>query len=49
MLHPLSQHTEYVHGNFAYNKIPLAPLGCAVQLFKSRDIRGMWAEHTTDR
>ncbi len=28
---------QYVHGNFDYNKMPLASLGCAVQLFESRD------------
>ena len=26
---------QYVHGIFDYNKTPLAPLGCAVQLFES--------------
>jgi hypothetical protein len=39
---------QYVHGNFDYNKMPLAPLGCAVQLFKSRDQQGTWAEHATN-
>jgi hypothetical protein len=39
---------QCVHGNFDYNKMPLAPLGCAVQLFKSRDRRGTWAERATD-
>jgi hypothetical protein len=33
---------------FDYNKMPLAPLRCAVQMFKSRDRHGMWAEHTTN-
>jgi len=28
--------------------MPMAPMGCAVQIYKSRDRRGMWAEHTTD-
>ncbi len=28
--------------------MPLAPLGCAVQIFESRDRRGMWAEHITN-
>jgi hypothetical protein len=28
--------------------MPLAPLGCAVQIFESRDRRDTWAEHTTN-
>jgi hypothetical protein len=28
--------------------MPLAPMGCAVQLFESRDRCGTWAEHATD-
>jgi hypothetical protein len=39
---------QYVHRNFDYNKMPLAPLQHAVQTFKSRDRCGTWAEHTTD-
>ena len=39
---------QYVHGSFDYNKTPLAPLGCAVQLFESNSRRGTWAEHSTD-
>jgi len=39
---------QYAQGNFDYNKMPLAPLGCAVQLFENRDKRGTWAEHATD-
>ena len=39
---------QYVHGIFDYNKTPLAPLGCAVQLFESNTRRGTWAEHSTD-
>jgi hypothetical protein len=26
---------QYVHGSFNYNKMPLAPMGCAVQLHQS--------------
>jgi hypothetical protein len=33
---------QYVHRNFDYNKMPLVPLGCAVQIFESRDRRGTW-------
>jgi hypothetical protein len=40
---------QYVHGNFDYNKMPLAPLGCTVQLYESNTQRGTWAEHSTDR
>jgi hypothetical protein len=39
---------QYVHGIFDYNKTPLAPLGCAVQLLESNTQRGTWAEHSTD-
>jgi hypothetical protein len=28
---------QYVRGNFDYNKTPLAPLGCVVQMHKSQD------------
>ncbi len=31
---------QYVHGSFDYNKTPLAPLGCAVQLFESSTRQG---------
>jgi hypothetical protein len=39
---------QYVHGNFDYNKMPLAPMGCAVQLHKSSERQGTWAENTTN-
>jgi hypothetical protein len=39
---------QYVHRNFDYNKMPLAPLRWAVQLYKSNTRRGTWAEHSTD-
>jgi hypothetical protein len=39
---------QYVHGIFNYNKTPLAPLGCAVQLFESCARQETWAEHSTD-
>jgi hypothetical protein len=39
---------QYVHGNFDYNKMPLAPMGCTVQLYESIKRRGMWADHSTD-
>ena len=34
---------QYVHGAFDYNKMPLAPMGCAVQLHKRSERRGSWA------
>jgi hypothetical protein len=39
---------QYVHGAFDYNKMPLAPLGCAVQLYENNSRRGTWADHSTD-
>ncbi len=39
---------QYVHGNFDYNKMPLAPMGCAVQLYESTNRRGTWADHSID-
>ncbi len=40
---------QYVHGNFDYNKIPLAPMGCAVQLYESINRRRTWADNLTYR
>ncbi len=37
---------QYVHGNFDYNKMPLAPLGCAVQLHQSNINQASWAENS---
>ncbi len=39
---------QYVHGNFDYNKMPLAPMGCTVQLYESINRRGTWADNSTD-
>jgi hypothetical protein len=39
---------QYIRGSFDYNKMPLAPMGCAVQLHESCERRGTWAENTTD-
>jgi hypothetical protein len=39
---------QYVKGNFDYNKTPLAPMGCAVQLHQSNDIRTTWAMKSID-
>lgn len=39
---------EYIHGEFDYNKMPLAPMGCAVQIYESPNNRRTWAPHSTD-
>ncbi len=39
---------QYVHGQFDYNAMPLAPLGCTVQMHEAPTKRGTWAENTTD-
>ncbi len=39
---------QYVHGQFNYNAIPLAPLGCAVQMHEAPTKSRTWAENTTD-
>ena len=36
----------YVHGDFDYNEMPLAPLGCAVEVYEHPTRRKSWAEHT---
>ena len=38
----------YVHGEFDYNEMPLAPMGCAVQLYGTPHRKNMWAEHSVD-
>ena len=39
---------EYVNGKFDYNRMPLAPMGCAVQVHVSPNRRLTWAEHALD-
>lgn len=39
---------EYVNGKFDYNKMPLAPMGCAVQIYESPNNRHTWAPHAVD-
>ena len=39
---------QHIRGIFYYNKTPLAPMGCAVQMHVSRDRQGTWAEHSID-
>jgi hypothetical protein len=39
---------QYIHGNFNYNKMPLAPMGCAVQLHQSSKHGASWAKTLID-
>jgi hypothetical protein len=39
---------QYVHGNFNYNKLPLAPMGCTVQLHESSERKGTWSDNSID-
>jgi len=39
---------QYVHGAFDYNKMPLAPMGCAVQIHERSEKRGSWAMNSVD-
>jgi hypothetical protein len=38
----------YHHGNFDYNQMPLAPMGCAVQFHIKANRRKSWGEHASD-
>ena len=42
--------SAYAHlsGPFDYNKMPLAPMGCAVQVHEKTDKRGTWSYHSVD-
>eukprot|EP00804_Cyclotella_cryptica_P009107 CCRYP_003191-RB/>CCRYP_003191-RB protein AED:0.38 eAED:0.33 QI:0/-1/0/1/-1/1/1/0/471 len=42
--------SAYAHlcGPFDYNKMPLAPLGCNVQIHEKTDQRGTWTFHSID-
>eukprot|EP00804_Cyclotella_cryptica_P015402 CCRYP_008024-RA/>CCRYP_008024-RA protein AED:0.10 eAED:0.10 QI:0/-1/0/1/-1/1/1/0/936 len=42
--------SAYAHlsGPFDYNKMPLAPMGCDVQIHEKTDSRGTWAYHSVD-
>ncbi len=40
---------QYIHGAFKYNKMPLALMGCAVQIYKKSEKRGSWAFNLIDR
>ena len=36
----------YVNGPFDYNAMPLAPMGCAAQIYESTNRRKTWAENS---
>ncbi len=36
----------YINGSFDYNAMPLAPMGCAVQMHESTNRRTTWAENS---
>jgi hypothetical protein len=38
----------HLNGPFDYNKMPLAPMGCDVQVHEKTDKRGTWAFHSVD-
>eukprot|EP00804_Cyclotella_cryptica_P001021 CCRYP_008342-RA/>CCRYP_008342-RA protein AED:0.31 eAED:0.31 QI:0/-1/0/1/-1/1/1/0/401 len=38
----------YHHGSFDYNRMPLAPMGCAVQFHIKPNRRRTWGEHESD-
>ncbi len=42
--------SAYAHlsGPFDYNKMPLAPMGCAAQIHKKSDKHGTWQYHSVD-
>jgi hypothetical protein len=37
---------EFVNGKFDYNKFPLAPLGCAVEMHESTNRQKTWDPHS---
>ncbi len=39
---------QYIHLAFDYNKMPLAPMGCAAQIHKRSEKRGSWAANLVD-
>jgi hypothetical protein len=39
---------QYIHGAFDYNKMPLAPMGYAVQICERSEKRGSWAFNSID-
>jgi hypothetical protein len=44
----VSAYAAHLSGPFDYNKMPLAPMGCEVQVHEKTDKRGSWAYHSVD-
>ena len=47
-INPTVSAYKYVNRKFDYNRMPLAPMGCAVQVHNSTNRRLTWAEHSLD-
>ncbi len=45
---PMVSAYQHVNGVFDYNKMPLAPMGCAVQVHENSERRGTWAANSSD-
>ncbi len=45
---PMVSAWQYVNGNFDYNRMPLAPMGCAVQLHQNNGRSTTWAMKAID-
>jgi hypothetical protein len=45
---PIVSAYQYINGAFDYNKMPLAPMGCAVQIDEHSERRGSWAANIVD-
>ena len=45
---PMVSACVHLCGPFDYNKMPLAPMGCTVQVHEKTVIRGTWAYHSVD-
>ena len=45
---PTKSAYAYLCGPFDYNKMPLAPMGCRVQVHEKNDNRGTWAYHSVN-
>ena len=45
---PTKSAHAYLCGPFDYNKMPIAPMGCIVQVHEKSDQRGTWAYHSID-
>ncbi len=39
---------QYVNRTFDYNKMPLAPMGCAVQIHENSEQRGTWTANSSE-